>query len=234
MRLMAQDKKVKGGKLAFVLVHGIGEAFVGHDVSVPRLTEFLTRECAQDDDRLGNYARRDPGSAPRLGLLLGSETALTGGLARRMHALEQDGNARAASSTDLLTIRERFIGAILLGNNLANIAASALATSLFLTLFGKERRGLRHRRHDGARRALRRGAAQDLAIVNADRMALAVAPVVSFVVAVLGAGDRRHAVPRPPHAAPVRRLHQRRRRACSRRTRRSAARSTCITRKAAW
>jgi Mg2+/Co2+ transporter CorB len=35
-------------------------------------------------------------------------------------------------------MRERFIGAILLGNNLANIAASALATSVFLTLFGRE------------------------------------------------------------------------------------------------
>jgi 3-dehydroquinate synthetase len=43
---MAQDKKVKGGKLAFVLVRGIGEAFVEHDVPLPRLTEFLTRECA--------------------------------------------------------------------------------------------------------------------------------------------------------------------------------------------
>ena len=46
MRLMAQDKKVQGGKLALVLVHGIGKAFVGHDVSVPRLTDFLARECA--------------------------------------------------------------------------------------------------------------------------------------------------------------------------------------------
>ena len=46
LRLMAQDKKVKGGKLALVLAHGIGQAFVEHDVSVPRLTEFLTRECA--------------------------------------------------------------------------------------------------------------------------------------------------------------------------------------------
>jgi len=46
LRLMAQDKKVKGGKLAFVLVRGIGEAFVEHDVPLPRLTEFLTRECA--------------------------------------------------------------------------------------------------------------------------------------------------------------------------------------------
>ena len=48
MRLMAQDKKVKGGKLALVLAHGIGKAFVEHDVSVPRLTEFLTRECATE------------------------------------------------------------------------------------------------------------------------------------------------------------------------------------------
>ena len=44
---MAQDKKVKGGKLALVLVRGIGQAFVERDVSLPRLTEFLTRECAR-------------------------------------------------------------------------------------------------------------------------------------------------------------------------------------------
>jgi len=45
LQLMAQDKKVKGGKLALVLVRGIGAAFVEHDVPLPRLTEFLTREC---------------------------------------------------------------------------------------------------------------------------------------------------------------------------------------------
>jgi len=43
---MAQDKKVKGGKLALVLVRGIGAAFVEHDVPLPRLTAFITRECA--------------------------------------------------------------------------------------------------------------------------------------------------------------------------------------------
>ncbi len=47
LRLMAQDKKVKGGKLALVLVRGIGQAFVAHDVPVPRLTAFLTEECAR-------------------------------------------------------------------------------------------------------------------------------------------------------------------------------------------
>ncbi len=48
LRLMAQDKKVKGGRLALVLVRGIGKAFVEHDVALPRLTEFLTRECAAE------------------------------------------------------------------------------------------------------------------------------------------------------------------------------------------
>jgi 3-dehydroquinate synthase len=47
LRLMAQDKKVKGGKLALVLVHGIGAAFVERDVPLPRLTEFLAQECGR-------------------------------------------------------------------------------------------------------------------------------------------------------------------------------------------
>lgn len=46
LRLMAQDKKVKGGKLALVLVRGIGEAFVEGDVPLDSLTAFLERECA--------------------------------------------------------------------------------------------------------------------------------------------------------------------------------------------
>ncbi len=47
LRLMAQDKKVKGGKLALVLVRGIGQAFVERDVALDRLTDFLERECAK-------------------------------------------------------------------------------------------------------------------------------------------------------------------------------------------
>jgi 3-dehydroquinate synthase len=46
LRLMAQDKKVKGGRLALVLARGVGQAFVERDVSMPELTEFLARACA--------------------------------------------------------------------------------------------------------------------------------------------------------------------------------------------
>ncbi len=47
LRLMAQDKKVKGGKLALVLARGVGQAFVERDVAVPRLTAFLIEECGR-------------------------------------------------------------------------------------------------------------------------------------------------------------------------------------------
>jgi 3-dehydroquinate synthase len=46
LALMAQDKKVKGGKLALVLARGIGEAFVERDVPMKDLSAFLKRECA--------------------------------------------------------------------------------------------------------------------------------------------------------------------------------------------
>lgn len=46
LKLMVQDKKVKGGKLALVLARGIGQAFVERDVSMPQLTDFLARASA--------------------------------------------------------------------------------------------------------------------------------------------------------------------------------------------
>lgn len=66
----------------------------------------------------------------------GSETALTAASRARMHALEKEGDKRARTVNKLLTNRENFIGAILLGNNVVNILASVLATSLFTMLFG--------------------------------------------------------------------------------------------------
>ena len=42
MDLIAQDKKVKRGKLTFILVRGIGTAFVENDVSADEVRAFLT------------------------------------------------------------------------------------------------------------------------------------------------------------------------------------------------
>ncbi len=70
------------------------------------------------------------------GFFSGSETALTAASEARMHALERDGEKRAMAVSALLLDRERLIGAILLGNNLVNILASALATNAFVHVFG--------------------------------------------------------------------------------------------------
>ncbi|MEO0810422.1 MAG: HlyC/CorC family transporter [Pseudomonadota bacterium] len=71
------------------------------------------------------------------GFFSGSETALTAVSRARMHALEQDGNVRAGLVSRLLDHPERIIGTVLLGNNLVNILASALTTSLLIGLFGE-------------------------------------------------------------------------------------------------
>ena len=67
----------------------------------------------------------------------GSETALTAASRARMHSLESGGDSRAKIVNRLIERRDRLIGALLIGNNLVNILGSALATSLFLTLFGE-------------------------------------------------------------------------------------------------
>ena len=41
MDLIAQDKKVKRGKLTFILVRGIGKAFVANDVDAAEVRAFL-------------------------------------------------------------------------------------------------------------------------------------------------------------------------------------------------
>jgi Mg2+/Co2+ transporter CorB len=66
----------------------------------------------------------------------GSETALTASSRARMHRLEKHGNVRAGIVNRLLRTRERLLGALLLGNNAVNILASSLATSVFLIWFG--------------------------------------------------------------------------------------------------
>lgn len=71
------------------------------------------------------------------GFFSGSETALTAASRARMHQLEKEGDKRAAAVNRLIANRERLIGSILLGNNLVNILASVLATSLFTLLFGQ-------------------------------------------------------------------------------------------------
>ena len=67
----------------------------------------------------------------------GSETALTAASRARMHALEQEGNKRAALVNRLLASPEKMIGAVLLGNTLVDVLAAALAANLAVNLVGE-------------------------------------------------------------------------------------------------
>ncbi len=78
-----------------------------------------------------------------LGLILmsalfsGSETALTAVSRARMHRLANRGDGRASIVENLIEKRDRLIGVMLIGNNLINILASSLMTSMLLDIFGQ-------------------------------------------------------------------------------------------------
>lgn len=115
----------------------------------------------------------------------GSETALTASSEPRMHELSRQGSVRAQIVIALQERKPRLIGAILLGNNLVNIFASALATSLLLHTFGEA--GVFYATAIMTTLVLifSEVLPKSYALGHADRMALAVAPVVRPVVAVL-------------------------------------------------
>ncbi|HEY7300767.1 MAG TPA: HlyC/CorC family transporter [Xanthobacteraceae bacterium] len=66
----------------------------------------------------------------------GSETALTASSRASMHRLEKEGDGKAAIVNRLSKSRSRVISALLVGNNVVNIVASSLATSLLLYWVG--------------------------------------------------------------------------------------------------
>ena len=116
----------------------------------------------------------------------GSETALTAASRARMHALEKNGDARARHVNRLLASRDRLIGAVLLGNTLVNISASAFTTSVLVALVGD--RGALYA--TGLMTVLLLVFAEVLpktiAINHPDRMSLLVARPIALAVMVFG------------------------------------------------
>ena len=115
----------------------------------------------------------------------GSETALTAASRPRMHNLAQSGNHRAKVVDELWLEKEHLIGAILLGNNLVNILASALATSMLIAIFGEA--GVAYATLGMTLLVLifAEVLPKTYALQNADRAALIVAPILSVIVMIL-------------------------------------------------
>jgi len=115
----------------------------------------------------------------------GSETALTAASRGRMHQLEKNGDARAGMINKLIAKRDLLIGALLIGNNLVNILASALATSFFLQYFGDAGVLIATIVMTVVVVIFAEVMPKSWAIANADRFALAIVPVLRPVVFVL-------------------------------------------------
>ena len=115
----------------------------------------------------------------------GSETALTAASRPRMHSLAKPGDRRAAIVLALLARNERLIGGILLGNNLVNIMASALATGLLVGVFGEA--GVVYATLIMTLLVLvfAEVLPKTWALSHADKLSLRVAPVVRILVSVL-------------------------------------------------
>lgn len=112
----------------------------------------------------------------------GSETALTATSRSRMHQQAKQGDKNAGTVLKLLERKDRLIGAILLGNNMVNILASALATTVLVSIFGEA--GVVYATI--AMTALVLIFAEVLpktyALSHADAVALKVAPVMRWIV----------------------------------------------------
>ena len=115
----------------------------------------------------------------------GSETALTAVSRGRMHQLEKDGSRAAAKVNRLVANRERLIGALLLGNTFINILAASLATSLLETRFGPRAVAVSTIVMTIVILIFVEVMPKTLAIARTDRVALALAAPLLWVVAML-------------------------------------------------
>ena len=116
----------------------------------------------------------------------GSETALTASSRARMLAMEKAGDARAALVNRMLTMRERLIGGILIGNNIVNTFAASLTTGVLLTLFGEV--GIIYATIAVSALVIvfSEILPKTIAINSPDRVALKVAKPISLIIALFG------------------------------------------------
>ncbi len=115
-----------------------------------------------------------------------SETGLTAASRARMHALEQEGNARAKLVNRVLSAPEKMIGTVLLGNTLVDVLAAALASTLAVRLVGDV--GVAYATAIVTLLIVIFAAVlpKTYALAYSDRVALFVAPIMRGIIVLLG------------------------------------------------
>lgn len=118
-------------------------------------------------------------------LFSGSETALTTASRGKLHARAERGDRAAARAFALTEDRERLIGAVLLGNNFANIMSASLATYLFTVLFGENGVAVATLVMTAVVLVFAEVMPKTYAITNPEAMAVQVSGVITLFVTIL-------------------------------------------------
>ena len=119
------------------------------------------------------------------GFFSGSETALTAASRGKLRSQADKGSRGAVRALKITEDSERLIGSVLLGNNLVNILAASLATSLFTRAFGESGVALATLVMTLLVLIFAEVLPKTYAISNSEKAAASVAPIIGFLVTVL-------------------------------------------------
>ncbi len=119
------------------------------------------------------------------GFFSGTETAMTASSKARLVQLSKKGNKKASKVLSLLSEREKLIGGLLLANNFVNILASALATTLFLSLIGENGVFITTIVMTALIVIFAEVLPKVYAMSNSDKMAMKVAPIIHYIILIL-------------------------------------------------
>ncbi len=119
------------------------------------------------------------------GFFSSAETALSTVNRVKMRTLEEEGNKRAKTVNKILERYSKMISAILIGNNIVNLSASSLATSLVIRVWGNTFVGLA----TGILTILVLFGGEIIpktwANLNSEKISLAYAPIIYFMIKIL-------------------------------------------------
>lgn len=119
------------------------------------------------------------------GYFSSAETALVTVNKIRMRSLAEEGNKRAKTVMRITDDSGKMLSAILIGNNIVNISASALATTLTSDLFGSQYIAYATGTLTLIVLVFGEVTPKTLATINADKLALSYAPVISVLMWIL-------------------------------------------------
>ncbi len=114
-----------------------------------------------------------------------SETALTTVNRIRLQALADEGDKRAKRTLKVIERRSKMLSTILVGNNIVNISASALSTTIVVRMFGDMAVGIATGILTVLILIFGEITPKTSAAANAEKLSLRVAPVISFLMTVL-------------------------------------------------